>query len=190
MVAETKTAGERGKRGGWGGGGGGGGGGWVTIGGERPNERERKREGWVTGEGEPLKTTVSFKALARRESFARLPTYLFSPSAHHLSHPLHLSKSAPSIYLTAHLSIYRSIHLPALITPHRWLFSLRTARSLSALLSFWLFKSIFSARCRAPSKPNLRRNASLMARLLCHLTPQTPRANWSALKSTLFSRFN
>lgn len=74
--------------------------------------------------------------LAWGESFACLLAYLLTPSAHHLSQPLHLSKSAPSIYLTTHLSIYLSIHLPALITPHRLLFSFRTVLPFSAFLFF------------------------------------------------------
>lgn len=74
--------------------------------------------------------------LAWGESFACLLAYLLTPSAHHLSQPLHLSKSAPSIYLTTHLSIYLYIHLPALITPHRLLFSFRTVLPFSAFIFF------------------------------------------------------
>lgn len=47
--------------------------------------------------------------LAWGESFACLLAYLLTPSAHHLSQPLHLSKSAPSILLPICLFISLSI---------------------------------------------------------------------------------
>lgn len=107
---------------------------------EAKRGRENREESLATGKAPPRKktTTLSLKVLAGGESFASLQSYLSIPSAHHLSQPLYLLKSAPSIYLTTHLSIYRSIHLPALITPHRLLFSFRTVLPFSPRLIFIL----------------------------------------------------
>lgn len=129
------------------------------------------------------KTTVSLKA--KGESFGCLLPYLFTPSAHHLTQPLHLSKSAPSIYLTTHLSIYRSIHLPALITPHRLLFLFRTALSHSLFFHLALHSTVplihfltlqihllYSFTCAKLA--NLAMESRADSRLLFHLALQTP----------------
>lgn len=136
--------------------------------------------------------------LAWGESFACLLAYLLTPSAHHLSQPLHLSKSAPSIYLTTHLSIYLSIHLPALITPHRLLFSFRTVLPFSAFIFFssypplhllWFFffltPQIYLLCMFSFAKlANLEKRVWLA--LVLSSRSSNSSAKWSALKSTLF----
>jgi len=121
-VAETKTARERRRQ--------------SDGGRQRPNVGERIVRGLTDCRAKHGKTRLSPKVLARGESCACFLLYLFTLSAHHFSQPLHLRKAASSIYLTTHLSIYRSIHLPALITLHRLLFSFRTATPHHYLSSY------------------------------------------------------
>lgn len=116
--------------------------------------------------------TVSLKALAKGRKFRSLP-YLLTQSAHHLSQPLHLSKSSPlrlsnypSVYLSLHPSA-ASYHPPTGDCSHLGqLFLLGTLLYIFFALKIHFVLAVFLSRAKLA-------NLAARSRLLFHL--RTPR---------------